>query len=151
DFDKLAMFGTDFVGKLKVPRGIVPYISIGCRYLPPGKAYQNKFFSNYPVAGIDVPPSYYSNRGLGIGFQLSPYLQLFSAPNIFYTMKNEDNDITSLRHTDELLQHQMYSAGLRFNIGKRADTKVYDTPDASVQVGYDAQVKALEKELKTAY
>lgn len=151
DFDKLAMFGADFVGKLNVPRGIVPYISIGGGYLHAGKDYQNKLSANYPVSGIDVPSSYYAKGGLGIEVPLSPYLQLFGAANIFYTMKNEDNDITSLRHTDELLQHQMYSAGLRFNIGKRADTKVYDTPDASVQVGYDAQVKALEKELKTAY
>ena len=29
DFDKLAMYGADFIARLNVARGVVPYISIG--------------------------------------------------------------------------------------------------------------------------
>ena len=42
DFDKLAIYGADFIAKLNVARGVVPYITIGGGYMNVYGSYQGK-------------------------------------------------------------------------------------------------------------
>lgn len=159
NFDKLAMYGADFVGKLNVPRGIVPYISIGGGYIQVQDDYQGK--SIFPPA-LGAPiyqqanSGYYAKGGVGVEVPLSKYVQVFGAANLLYTMNDEASDITQIRNTTELSQHNMYNVGLRLNFGKRANTvqqtnRAFDRRYESERSAYDNQIIALEEELKKAY
>lgn len=159
DFDDLEMFGADFVGKLNVPRGIVPYISVGGGYLNVRDDYRG--VPNFDVDGTLIgnriaKSGYFAKGGVGVEIPLSKYVQIFGAANLMLTMQNQDTDVTELRNTDQLQKHTMYNAGLRLNIGARANTdrateRAFERRFADERSEYDAMVASLEEELKEAY
>lgn len=160
DFDKLAMYGADFVGKLNVPRGIVPYISIGGGYLRVQDDYQGKpilpAIDGDPILSQEANSGYFAKGGLGVEIPLSRYVHVFGAANLLYTMNDGTADLAQIRNTSELNKHAMYDVGLRLNFGRRASTaqprsSTAETSSPQERVAYDGQVQALEAELKTAY
>lgn len=160
DFDKLAMYGADFVGKLNVPRGIVPYISIGGGYLRAQDAYQGKpilpAIEDDPLLYREANSGYFAKGGIGVEIPLSRYVHAFGAANLLYTMNDGVEDLTQVRSTSELSKHTMYDVGLRLNFGKRANTAAQRrdrAPETTYPTitDYDSQVEALEAELKKAY
>jgi hypothetical protein len=159
DFDDLEMYGADFVGKLNVPRGIVPFISVGGGYLNVGDSYQGKpiIANNGTVNGIMKTSSgYFAKGGVGVSIPLSSYVEVFGSANLMFTMQDQSAKVEDLQSTNQLHQSSMYSAGLRLNIGKRANTdkavnRAFDRRFESERTAYDAQVAGLEKELKEAY
>lgn len=159
DFDHLEMFGADFVGKLNVPRGIVPYISVGGGYLQVRDDYQGApdFDLSGQVTGLrNAESGYFAKGGVGVEIPLSKYVQVFGGANLLLTMQDQESEVTELRHTDQLQKHTMYNAGLRLNIGARADTdraaeRAYQRRFADERSEYDALVASLEADLKEAY
>lgn len=154
NFDKMAMYGVDFLGKLNVPRGIVPFISVGGGYINVQDDYQGKAIAPglYQVAHS----KYYAKMGAGLEIPLSTYVDVYGGANLMYTIDNRNTSVTDLRNADELNQHIMYSVGLRLKIGKQANTsrqtdKAFDSRFAGERDAYNQKIKALEKDLKEAY
>ncbi len=159
DFDELEMYGADFVGKLNVPRGIVPYISVGGGYLNVRDNYQGK-----PIVGnggqvtgfVPASSGYFAKGGVGVSIPLSSYVEVFGAANLMYTMQDQSADVSQLQSANQLYRHTMYNAGLRFNVGKRANTdratdRAFDRRFEGERSEYDARIQALEQSLKDAY
>lgn len=171
DFDKMSVYGGDFVGKLNVARGIVPYITLGTGYLDVHDGYQPD------ENDLAAPSKLFVKGGLGLDIPLSTRLDLFGAANLIYTTDSETSDVTTIESTDQLKKHSMFNAGLRFKLGKKVDTqravdRSFDerfSPErrafedsisrydervsqykGKVQE-YDERVKELEEELKEAY
>lgn len=146
-FDYLSMFGLDFVGRLNVPRGIVPYVTVGGGYLYAQDGYTGKEKVLMPGT-YEVPSSaYYAKGGVGLEIPLSTHVGLFGSANILYTIdENEQTDVLGIRSVDQLRQHQMYNAGLRIKIGKKANTRtaVNDAFDDR----YSGKVNEYEKQIK---
>lgn len=162
DFDKLSMVGVDFVGKLNVPRGIVPYLTVGAGYIYVQDGYEGRTLqspTNLPISTPHLESSYFAKGGLGLEVPLGSVISAFGSASLIYTIgngSNDVNDIANIRSAGQLQQHQLYSAGLKFNIGKKVNTRqaqarAFDNRFDSERKAYNRQIKQLENELVEAY
>lgn len=152
DFDDVAMYGGDFIAKLNVSRGLVPYISVGGGYL---NVNQNSYTGR---DGLTAAASgYFAKGGLGLNVPLGRNLEVFGDANLMFTSGRDGDDLQNTISPDELRQHAMYSVGLRIQLGKKADNTdeiLQNTIDRRVddrtQV-YQDRIDQLESELSEAY
>lgn len=157
NFDKMGVYGVDFVGKLNVPRGIVPYLTIGGGYINIQDGYEGKNLGTPSIPIYQSTPStYYAKGGVGLEVPLGRYFDIFGSANLLYTVDNDNTSISDIRNTDQLRQHTMYNLGLRIKLGKNANTsaatdKAFDARYADDRKQYNERIKSLEKELKEAY
>ena len=148
DFDKLAIYGADFIAKLNVARGVVPYITIGGGYMNVYDSYQGKA----PLLATNS--GYFAKGGVGLSIPIARYFEVFGGANLMFTTDRED--LADLQSTDDLKQHVMYNAGLKFNLGKAAnadralDTYVQRNVDDRTMM-YEQRIEELKKELDKAY
>lgn len=152
DWDDLAIYGGDFIAKLNVSRGLVPYISVGGGYI---NAYKGSYIGKDGLTG--AASGYFAKGGLGLNIPLSRNLEAFGDANLMYTSERNTNDLENTIAPDELKQHTMYAVGIRFQLGKRADNTdeiLQDEIDEKVadrtQV-YQDRIDELESELSDAY
>ncbi len=149
DFDKMAMYGADFIAKLNVSSGIVPYLTVGGGYM--------NVYGSY--VGVDENPfvptnsGYFAKGGLGLSIPITSYFELFGAANILYTTDKNPEDLGS---TEDLKKHTMFNGGMKFNIGKKAqDNRALDSyidqrlTDKGMM--YEQRIAGLKKELDKAY
>ncbi len=150
-WDDLAIYGGDIIAKLNVSRGIVPYIELGGGYLNVYDGYQGD------NALLPVQASgYFAKGGAGVTIPVSKNLELFGSASLMYTSQRDDDDLQNTISPNELTQHNMYNAGIRFQLGKTADTDdvLSNRIDARVKERtdvYEDRIKQLEKELQRAY
>lgn len=148
DFDKLAMYGADFIARLNVARGVVPYISIGGGYMNIYDSYVGKA----PLLATNS--GYFAKGGVGLSIPIARYFEIFGGANLMFTTDKED--IADLQSTEDLKQHVMYNAGLKFNLGKRAnasralDSYVQRNVDDRTLM-YEQRIEELKVELQNAY
>ena len=149
DFDKMAMYGADFLAKLNVSSGIVPYLTVGGGYM--------NVYENY--VGVDEDPfvptnsGYFAKAGVGLSIPVSRYFEIFGAANLLYTT---DKDPENIESTEDLKKHTMFNAGLKFNIGKsyranKAMDSYIDQRVSSRTMMYEQRIAELNKELNNAY
>ena len=149
DFDKMAMYGADFLAKLNVSSGIVPYLTVGGGYM--------NVYENY--VGVDENPfvptnsGYFAKAGVGLSIPVSRYFEIFGAANLLYTT---DKDPENIESTEDLKKHTMFNAGLKFNIGKsyranKAMDSYIDQRVSSRTMMYEQRIAELNKELNNAY
>ena len=148
DFDNMAMYGADFIAKLNVSSGIVPYITMGGGYM--------NVYGSY-VGNISLLPtnsSYFAKGGVGLTIPVSRNVEVFGAANLLLTTDKEDPiDVES---TEDLKKHTMFNAGLKFNIGKKANTygainTYVDQRMSDKTMMYEQRIAELKKELDKAY
>lgn len=155
DFGKLSMYGVDFIGQLNVPRGIVPYVTVGGGYINVEDAYKGKA-GYFPIVDQKTASGYYAKGGVGVNVPLGKYIDVFGAANLVYTVEDKNMMLTSLNNTDQLRQHTMYNVGVKLKLGKSANTerqtdRAFDDRFSPEREAYNEQIKSLEKELKAAY
>ena len=151
DWDNLAMYGADFVAKLNVSRGLVPYIILGGGYLNAYDSYSGKDDINRASS------SFFAKGGLGLNVPLTRNLEAFGDASLMYTSERGTSDLQNTITPDELRQHVMYSVGLRFQLGRKADdtdqileSKIDRRVENRTQV-YQDRIDELESELSEAY
>lgn len=151
-WDDMAMYGGDIIARLNVARGIVPYLELGGGYL--------NIYDSYEGEDALLPrqtSGYFAKGGVGLAVPITKNFELFGSASLMYTSQRDNNDLENIISPNELTQHTVYNAGVRFQIGKSPD----DTRDI-VQSRIDARVKertevyedrilALESELQEAY
>ena len=151
DWDDMAMYGVDFIAKLNVSRGLVPYINLGGGYLNVYDGYIGKDDLTGGASG------YFAKGGLGLNVPLSRNFEAFGDASLMFTSDRDNNDLENTIAPDELKQHTMYSVGLRFQLGKKApdtDRMVQDEIDDRVEdrtKQYQDRIDELESELSDAY
>ena len=152
DWDDLAMYGADFVAKLNVSRGVVPYISLGGGYL---NANSNTYIGKDSITG--APSSYFAKGGVGLNVPLGRNIEVFGEANLLFTSERGSSDLQNTITPDELRQHSMYTVGLRFQLGKKAgDTdeilqrRIDQRVEGQTQA-YQDRIDELESELSEAY
>ena len=148
DFDKLALYGGDFIARLNVSRGVVPYISVGGGYM---NVY-NSYVGEAPL--LPTSSGYFAKGGLGLSIPVSRYFEIFGAANLMFTTDKEDP--ADLESTEDLKKHTMFNAGLKFNLGKaaNADKALNTYVDERVDdrtLMYEQRINELKKELDKAY
>lgn len=152
DFDKLAMYGGEFVGKLNVSRGLVPYITVGGGYL---NAYGNNYVGKDGLTG--ATSGYFAKGGLGLNIPLSRSLEVFGDANLLYTSQRAADNLQNIVSPSELKTHTMYGVGLRFQLGNKADdterilNKEIDQRVDDRTKMYQDRIDDLESELSDAY
>ncbi|MGM0392716.1 MAG: outer membrane beta-barrel protein [Bacteroidota bacterium] len=152
DWDDLAMYGADFVAKLNVSRGVVPYISFGGGYL---NANDNSYVGKDGLTG--APSSYFAKGGLGLNVPLGRNIEAFGDANLLFTSERGTTDLENTVSPDELKQHTMFTVGLRFQLGKKADNTddiLQSRIDQRVEdrtQAYQDRIDELESELSEAY
>lgn len=149
DWDKLSIYGGDLVAKLNVARGLIPYITLGGGYMNVYDKYQGKENSEF-----DTSSGYFAKGGLGLNIPVTKNVELFGAASLVYTTDKED--YSKLSSPDQLRQHTMYNAGLRFQLGKNANEDVILDKEIDDRVNertaiYESRISELESELKSAY
>lgn len=152
DWDHLAMYGADFVAKLNVSRGVVPYISLGGGYL---NVNDNSYVGKDTLTG--APSSYFAKGGLGLNIPLVRNFEAFADANLLFTSERGNTDLENTISPDELKQHTMFTVGLRFQIGKKADdtdnilqSRIDQRVEDRTQP-YQDRIDELELELSEAY
>lgn len=148
DFDKMAMYGADFIAKLNVSSGIVPYVTIGGGYMNVYETY---------VGEISLLPSnsgYFAKGGVGLTIPVSRYVEIFGAANLLLT--TDKKDPVDVESTEDLKKHTMFNAGLKFNLGKSAKTSralntYIDQRMSDKTMMYEQRIAELKKELDNAY
>ncbi len=147
DFDKMTMYGADFTAKLNISQGIVPYITVGGGYL--------NVYGSYVGSNMLLPTSsgYFAKGGVGLSIPVFSYIDLFGAANLLFTT---EKDLEELESTEDLKKHTMFTAGLKFNIGKKIkDNRAIDVyvekrvTDKTIM--YEQRVAELKRELDKAY
>ncbi|WP_454997617.1 outer membrane beta-barrel protein [Capnocytophaga granulosa] len=118
DFDKLSLYGAEFLARLNVSNGVVPYITVGAGYLNVGKGYQGK------VSTAENRSSIFAKGGLGLAIPLSKHLELFGVANLLYTTGNESAD-NALKSPNKLQSNVFYNAGIRIKFAKENEKYTY--------------------------
>ena len=173
DFDKLSLYGAEFLARLNVSNGVVPYITIGAGYLNAGKDYQGK------VATVENKSSIFAKGGIGLAIPLSKHLELFGVANLLYTTGNESTS-NALKSPNKLQSNVFYNAGIRIKFAKENEKYTYQdlaneihaseikegkeqvkvqnntktTPISQKQKDidyYNAQIATVEKQIQLAY
>ena len=118
DFDKLSLYGADFLARLNVSNGVVPYITVGAGYLNVGNGYQGK------VATVENKSSIFGKGGIGLAIPLSKHLELFGVANLLYTTGNESAS-NALKSPNKLQSNVFYNAGIRIKFAKENEKYTY--------------------------
>ncbi|WP_314968726.1 outer membrane beta-barrel protein [Capnocytophaga gingivalis] len=118
DFDKLSLYGADFLARLNVSNGVVPYITVGAGYLNVGNGYQGK------VATVENKSSIFAKGGIGLAIPLSKHLELFGVANLLYTTGNESAS-NALKSPNKLQSNVFYNAGIRIKFAKENEKYTY--------------------------
>lgn len=173
DFDKLSLYGADFLARLNVSNGVVPYITVGAGYLNVGNGYQGK------VATVENKSSIFAKGGIGLAIPLSKHLELFGVANLLYTTGNESAS-NALKSPNKLQSNVFYNAGIRIKFAKENEKYTYqdlaneihasEIKEGKEQVKvqnntktmpisqkqkdidyYNAQIATIEKQIQLAY
>ena len=173
DFDKLSLYGADFLARLNVSNGVVPYITVGAGYLNVGNGYQGK------VATEENKSSIFAKGGIGLAIPLGKHLELFGVANLLYTTGNESAS-NALKSPNKLQSNVFYNAGIRIKFAKENEKYTYQdlvneihtseikegkeqvkvqnntktTPISQKQKDidyYNAQIATVEKQIQLAY
>lgn len=170
DFDKLSIYGGDFLARLNVAKGVVPYLQIGVGYMKVGDDYVGKVVSNTNTSGI------FAKGGVGLAIPLGKRVELFGVANLMYTTRNEDVS-SALSSVHKLQSNVFYNAGVRIKLAKSVEKELYEqelgaaeaakvwvaTPTTTTNVAstvspekrnlayYNSQITAAEKQLQMAY
>ena len=152
DWDDLAMYGGEFIAKLNVSRGLVPYITVGGGYL---NVYEGSYIGKDGLTGGSS--GYFAKGGLGLNVPIGRNVEIFGDASLLYTSDRADDDLQNTIAPSELSQHTMYTAGIRFQLGKSGDNTdriVQDNIDQRVEDRtqvYQDRIDELEAELSEAY
>ncbi|GGW28586.1 outer membrane beta-barrel protein [Arenibacter certesii] len=152
DWDKMAMYGGDLIAKLNVSRGLVPYLTVGGGYL---NVYDNQYIGKDGLTGASS--GFFAKGGVGLNVPLGRNLEVFGDANLLFTSERENNDLENTIDPDELKEHTMFSVGVRFQLGKKAnDTDDIFQSELDQRVEdrtqeYQARIDELETELSEAY
>lgn len=170
EFDKLSIYGGDFLARLNVAKGLVPYLQIGVGYMKVGDDYVGKVVSNTNTSGI------FAKGGVGLAIPLGKRVELFGVANLMYTTRNEDVS-SALSSVHKLQSNVFYNAGVRIKLAKSVEKELYEqelgaaeaakvwvaTPTTTTNVAstvspekrnlayYNSQITAAEKQLQMAY
>ena len=173
DFDKLSIYGGDFLARLNVAKGVVPYLQIGVGYMKVGDDYVGKVVSNTNTSGL------FAKGGVGLAIPLGKRVELFGIANLMYTTRNE-NVSSALSSVHKLQSNVFYNAGVRIKLAKSVEKELYEqelgaaeadkvwvaTPTTTTNVAstaspvspekrnlayYNSQITAAEKQLQMAY
>ena len=170
EFDKLSIYGGDFLARLNVAKGVVPYLQIGVGYMKVGDDYVGKVVSNTNTSGI------FAKGGVGLAIPLGKRVELFGLANLMYTTRNEDVS-SALSSVHKLQSNVFYNAGVRIKLAKSVEKELYEqelgaaeaakvwvaTPTTTTNVAstvspekrnlayYNSQITATEKQLQMAY
>lgn len=173
EFDKLSIYGGDFLARLNVAKGVVPYLQIGVGYMKVGDDYVGKVVSNTNTSGL------FAKGGVGLAIPLGKRVELFGVANLMYTTRNEDVS-SALSSVHKLQSNVFYNAGVRIKLAKSVEKKLYEqelgaaeaekvwvaTPTTTTNVAsttspvspekrnlayYNSQITAAEKQLQMAY
>ena len=170
EFDKLSIYGGDFLARLNVAKGVVPYLQIGVGYMKVGDDYVGKVVSNTNTSGI------FAKGGVGLAIPLGKRVELFGVANLMYTTRNEDVS-SALSSVHKLQSNIFYNAGVRIKLAKSVEKELYEqelgaaeaakvwvaTPTTTTNVAstvspekrnlayYNSQITATEKQLQMAY
>ena len=170
EFDKLSIYGGDFLARLNVAKGVVPYLQIGVGYMKVGDDYVGKVVNNTNTSGI------FAKGGVGLAIPLGKRVELFGVANLMYTTRNEDVS-SALSSVHKLQSNVFYNAGVRIKLAKSVEKELYEqelgaaeaakvwvaTPTTTTNVAstvspekrnlayYNNQITAAEKQLQMAY
>ena len=172
DFDKLSIYGGDFLARLNVAKGVVPYLQIGVGYMKVGDDYVGKVVSNTNTNTSGI----FAKGGVGLAIPLGKRVELFGVANLLYTTHNKDVS-TALSAINELQSNVFYNAGVRIKLAKSVEKELYEqelgaaeaekvwvaTPTTTTNLAstvspekrnlayYNSQITAAEKQLQMAY
>jgi len=138
DFDKLSLYGADFLARLNVSNGVVPYITVGAGYLNVGNGYQGK------VATVENKSSIFAKGGIGLAIPLSKHLELFGVANLLYTTGNESAS-NALKSPNKLQSNVFYNAGIRIKFAKENEKYTYQ--DLANQI-HTSEIKEGKEQVK---
>ena len=173
EFDKLSIYGGDFLARLNVAKGVVPYLQIGVGYMKVGDDYVGKVVSNTNTSGI------FAKGGVGLAIPLGKRVELFGVANLMYTTRNEDVS-SALSSVHKLQSNVFYNAGVRIKLAKSVEKELYEqelgaaeaekvwvatsttttnvastastvSPEKRNLAYYNSQITAAEKQLQMAY
>ncbi|WP_315099718.1 outer membrane beta-barrel protein [Capnocytophaga sputigena] len=173
EFDKLSIYGGDFLARLNVAKGVVPYLQIGVGYMKVGDDYVGKVVSNTNTSGI------FAKGGVGLAIPLGKRVELFGVANLMYTTRNEDVS-SALSSVHKLQSNVFYNAGVRIKLAKSVEKELYEqelgaaeaekvwvaTPTTTTNLAstaspvspekrnlayYNSQIITTEKQLQMAY
>ena len=162
DFDKLSVYGGDFLARLNVASGVVPYVQIGAGYMNVGDNYVGK------VASIANKSGIFAKGGVGLAIPLGKRVELFGVANLLYTTHSEDVS-AALSSVNKLKSNVFYNAGVRIKLAKSVERELYEQQQeaaaaiASVTTStsvspekrnlgyYNSQITTIEKQIQLAY
>ena len=152
DWDDMAIYGGDLIAKLNVSRGLTPYLSVGGGYI---NVYNKTYIGKDGLSGAQS--GYFAKGGLGLNVPLGKNFEVYGDASLMYTSDRDQNDLQNITSPEELRQHTMYTAGVRFQFGKPAantDDLLNEKIDRKVEDRtkvYQDRIDELENELSDAY
>ena len=124
NFDKLSLYGGDFLARLNISNGVVPYVSVGAGYMNVGSNYAGRTSTGSNKSGI------FAKGGVGLAIPLGKRVELFGVANLLFSTQSDDAT-AALKSANKLQKNTFYQAGIRIKLAKSNHTEVY-TPYTDV-------------------
>ncbi len=112
--NNLAMYGGNIIARLNQPRGVNPYLSLGAGYLK----VKDGYVGSLPLVAPESSP--FALGGIGLEIPLSKYAALYGSANAMFSSE-KGTDIVDVLEPSQIKTSIMYQAGVRFNLGRKAD------------------------------
>lgn len=133
DFEDLNTYGLEFRAKLNDGSGVNPYLILGGGYLNVESDYEGV------IEGVGAQSTGFANAGLGLDIPLGRNVLITGGAR---AMATSSRNIVDALGPDVLQTHVMYNAGIKIQVGKRANR-----PDASKETLQTNELSALEQNL----
>ncbi len=144
-FDQLAMYGGEVRMRLNTAAGMIPYLTLGGGNIDVQEDYTGRSIMIDDTTSViaEADNRGFAMGGIGLTLPLSDNFQLFGGLRAVLTSGASTDDIQA---PDQVQTSLMYSAGLKFAIGKKSKN-----PDQIVsgQVDEALAVQKVENEAKT--
>jgi opacity protein-like surface antigen len=115
--DNLSMYGGNLIARLNQPRGVTPYLTLGAGYMKVKEGY----VGSHDLAEPESSP--FAMGGVGIEIPLSKYIAFHGVVNALFSPEGS-MDVSNVLKPSQVRTSLMYQAGVRFNLGKAAQTDV---------------------------
>lgn len=144
-WDHMAMYGGDFIARLNMSTGVVPYLSVGGGYM---NVYDDYKGENGLKGGNDS--GYFAKGGVGLNIPLGTYIEVFGSANMLLTTASEVDKATQIEGPEELRKNVMYTAGLRLKLGAKEDFTADNRMSTHTHTEFD-RMDELNRDARKAY
>ncbi|MDX8338854.1 hypothetical protein SLH46_06655 [Draconibacterium sp. IB214405] len=142
-FDGLGLYGAEFRAKFNTSMGVTPFVSVGGGYIDVNEDYVTR-------SGAENPGDLFASAGMGLNIPIGKKVELFGSAKFLLTAADDN---TTIAGKDDILSHHQIDIGLKFSVGKQAESpaEALEREKAAVRASEQKTYEQKLDEMKLIY